>query len=160
MRKSGYPWRIRISVRQAPVASGFWRIRVTGGYRPISGSRGRHPDTGQHPDAHRYPDIGRYLDIGRHRPTLLGRPVWRACCPRPFRPRGKDAAAAASFPLGEREGLNHLGQMAEAFWETWSHLEFIYTDGHFKKGGERRRTTGTLTLRCVTTWPGVWTTLN
>ncbi len=25
--------------------------------------------------------------------------------------------------------------MAEAFWETWSHLEFIYTDGHFKMGG-------------------------
>ena len=38
--------------------------------------------------------------------------------------------------------------MAEAFWETWSHLEFIYTDGHFKMGGEEEDNWDTDTEMC------------
>ena len=38
--------------------------------------------------------------------------------------------------------------MAEAFWETWSHLEFIYTDGHFKMGGEEEDNWDTDTKMC------------
>ena len=38
--------------------------------------------------------------------------------------------------------------MAEAFWETWSHIEFIYTDGHFKMGGEEEDNWDTDTKMC------------
>ena len=77
---------------------------------PYHPDAGGHPDIGRCPDAHRYPDIGRHSDtgghpdIGRYRPTrpssLKGLPALR-----PYRPRGKEAAAAASFPLRGWSGL-------------------------------------------------------
>ena len=48
---------------------------------------------------------------------------------------GKRLHLQPCSPLGKRAGPNHLGQMAGAYWDYWSNLEFIYTDWHFIMGG-------------------------
>ena len=61
-------------------------------------------------------------------PTKLGRPVWG-----PYIAldhiglEGKRLQLQPRSPLGKRAGPNHLGQMAGAYWDYWSNLEFIYT---------------------------------
>ena len=61
-------------------------------------------------------------------PTKLGRPVWG-----PYNAldhiglEGKRLHLQPCSPLGKRAGPNHHGQMAGAYWDYWSNLEFIYT---------------------------------
>ena len=81
-------------------------------------------------------------------PTKLGRPVWGPYnALRPYRPRGKEAAAAASFPLGEESrpkpswpdgwGLLRLLKQPWVYIHRWT----------LHNGG---RTTGTATLTSCT----------
>ena len=82
-------------------------IRISAGYPDI----GRYPVPGRHPDAHRHPaDTGRYPDAHRHPGTGRYRPTRPSSLKgltalRPFRPREKEAAVAASFPLRGWSGL-------------------------------------------------------
>ena len=70
-------------------------------------------------------------------PTKLGRPVWGPYnALRPYRPRGKEAAAAASFPLGEES------RPKPSWPDGWGLLRllkqpwvYIHTDWHFIMGG-------------------------
>ena len=70
-------------------------------------------------------------------PTKLGRPVWGPYnALRPYRPRGKEAAAAASFPLGEES------RPKPSWPDGWGLLRllkqpwvYIHTNWHFIMGG-------------------------
>ena len=69
-------------------------------------------------------------------PTKLGRPVWGPYnALRPYRPRGKEAAAAASFPLGEES------RPKPSWPDGWGLLRllkqpwvYIHTNWHFIMG--------------------------
>ena len=72
---------------------------------------------------------------------------------RPFRPRGKEAAAAASFPLRGGVACRSL----QATLKLRPGLVSIYTQN--VTSGEDTWTV-TLSLICVSSWPAVWTPLN
>ena len=98
---------------------------------------------------------GRYLPhIPRPPPKPnLGRPVWG-----PYMPsdhlglEGKRLQLQPRSPLGGRSCLGEPPSKTKL--ENWRGLHRLTL--HQRAGVD----TGTLTLRCVTTWPGVWTPLD
>ena len=124
----------------AEVAPGPGRRRGAGrppasGYRAVSGYRwARYPDASGHPDT------------GRYRPTrpssLKGLTALR-----PFRPREKEAAVAASFPLRGWSGLEEPPNQTKLRPD----LTLIYTQMVTSpEGGGEDTVTGI--LRCVSAW--------
>ena len=99
---------------------------------------------------------GRYLPLTPWSPPRpnLGRPVRG-----PYMPwdhiglEGKRLQLQPRSPLGERSCLGEPPSKTKL--EDWR-LRVIQIDTSPEGGGD----TGTLTLRCVTTWPGVWTPLD
>ena len=82
---------------------------------------------------------GRYLPPHPSAPPRpnLDRPVWGPYnALRPYRSRGKEAAAAASFPLGEGLGWTNV---QPRLMLVWAYLN-LYPDHHFTRG--RGRTLG------------------
>jgi len=82
---------------------------------------------------------GRYLPLIPQPPPKpnLDRPVWGTYnALRPYRSRGKEAAAAASFPLGEGLGWTNV---QPRLMLVWAYLN-LYPDHHFTRG--RGRTLG------------------
>ena len=94
----------------------------------------------------RYPDAGGHPDTGRYRPTrpssLKGLTALR-----PFRPREKEAAVAASFPLRGWSGLEEPPNQTKLRPD----LTLIYTQMVTSpEGGGEDTVTGI--LRCVSAW--------
>ena len=82
---------------------------------------------------------GTYLPLIPRPPPRpnLDRPVWGPYnALRPYRSRGKEAAAAASFPLGEGLGWTNV---QPRLMLVWAYLN-LYPDHHFTRG--RGRTLG------------------
>ena len=107
-----------------------------GGFNFRPPGRVHHPDE---PDGHRGKGErwgGRYLPPHPSAPPRpnLDRPVWGPYnALRPYRSRGKEAAAAASFPLGEGLGWTNVQPRLRLVW-AWLNL---YPDYHFTRGKGR-----------------------
>ena len=79
----------------------------------------------------------------------LDRPVWGPYnALRPYRSRGKEAAAAASFPLGEGLGWTNVQPRLRLVWACIN----LYPDFHSTRG--RGRTLGQGHCHWYVCWPG------